>query len=163
VVRDLYAPGNAAAVLIAQHFPEAMVDGAVSRARLRDLMRRDPAILGTLERLVHPLVAEDRARFIAECTSDIVLLDVPLLFESGADKDCDAVVVVTAPPPIQRARVLARGEMTDKDLDVILARQMPDSEKRARATWVIETQTLDAARNAVEKIVAEIRKARQNA
>jgi dephospho-CoA kinase len=163
VVRALYAPGMAAMKLVGQHYPVAVVDGAVSRAKLRDLIRQSPQVLDHLERLVHPLVAENRHNFIAASKSDIVLLDIPLLFETGADKDCDAVVVVSAPPEVQRARVLARGEMSAEDLHLILSRQMPDAEKRARATWVIDTRELAPARVAVKRILADIRKRTQDA
>ena len=158
VVRRLYAAGGAAAVNVAQMYPSAMQpDGSISRAKLRDLIRADATVLDRLNAVVHPLVAADRAEFLAKAVADIVLLDIPLLYESGANEFCDAVVVVTALPETQRARVLARGEMTNADLDVILARQMPDAQKRARADYIIETTSLDAARQSVRAICADIR------
>ena len=103
-------------------------------------------------------MAADRAAFLDSAQADIVLLDLPLLFETGAETLCDAVVVVTAPPDVQRARVLARGTMTETDLAAILARQMPDAQKRARADYVIRTTTLDTARAAVKDVVSDIRR-----
>ena len=157
-VHRLYAPGGFAALAVARLFPGvAEPDGSISRIRLRDLIRADASILDQLNAVVHPLVAADRAAFLAGITADIALLDIPLLFETGADAACDAVVVVTAPPEVQRARVLARGEMNAADLDTILARQMPDALKRARADYIIETTSLDAARIAVSAVIADIR------
>ena len=156
-VHRLYAPGGAATSVVASMFPDVMENGAVSRPKLRERIASDPAVLDRLQAAVHPLVAQDRASFLQGRTEDIVLLDIPLLYETGAEAGCDAVVVVTAPPEVQRARVLARGEMTAAEFEVILFRQMPDAEKRARADYVIETTTLDAARAAVRAICADIR------
>lgn len=156
-VHRLYAPGGAATSVVASMFPEVMENGAVSRPKLRERIASDPAVLDRLQAAVHPLVAQDRASFLQGRTEDIVLLDIPLLYETGAEAGCDAVVVVTAPPEVQRARVLARGEMTAAEFEVILFRQMPDAEKRARADYVIETTTLDAASAAVRAICADIR------
>lgn len=112
--------------------------------------------------MVHPLVAAHRAGFVA-CAkalgTAIVLLDIPLLFETGADKDMDATLVVSAPPEVQRARVMARPGMTDALFEQISARQMPDAEKRGRATYVIETLALDTARAAVRRLLADLRQA----
>ena len=156
-VHRLYAPGGAATSVVASMFPDVMENGAVSRPKLRERIASDPAVLDRLQAAVHPLVAQDRASFLQGRTEDIVLLDIPLLYETGAEAGCDAVVVVTAPPEVQRARVLARGEMTAAEFEVILCRQMPDAEKRARADYVIETTTLDAAGAAVRAICADIR------
>lgn len=155
-VRKLYEKGGSAAELIAGQYPAVMEDGHVSRARLRDLIAQDPAMLDRIQTLVHPLVAQDRAAFLDNATAGLVLLDIPLLFETGTDKDCDGIVVVTAPAAVQRQRVLDRGEMSEADFEMILSRQMPDAEKRARARWVIETLTLDGARQSVKDIIAEI-------
>ena len=155
-VRKLYEKGGSAAELIDGQYPAVMEDGHVSRARLRDLIAQDPAVLDRIQTLVHPLVAQDRAAFLDNATAGLVLLDIPLLFETGTDKDCDGIVVVTASAAVQRQRVLDRGEMSEADFEMILSRQMPDAEKRARARWVIETLTLDGARQSVKDIIAEI-------
>ena len=162
-VRALYAEDGAATQLVAEHFPDAIENGSVSRPRLRDLIADDPTVLDRLQDMVHPLVAANRRDFIAQASEEIVLLDIPLLFETGADAVCDGVVVVSVPADIQRERVLARGEMTAEDIDMILSRQMPDAEKRSRATWIIETVTLDEARQSVKMIIAEIRAGLPNA
>ena len=159
-VRRLYEPGGAAALAIAAHYPGAISpDGGVLRPVLRDMIRADPAVLDWLNATVHPLTAADRARFLQDhADAPIVLLDIPLLYETGADAGCDAVVVVSAPAATQRARVLARGEMSEADFQTILARQLPDAEKRARADYLIETTTLEAARAAVKDVLTDIRR-----
>lgn len=156
-VRKLYAPDGAATKIVAALFPDVIENGAVSRPQLRAKIAADPTGLDRLQIAVHPLVAQDRASFLQNRTEDIVLLDIPLLYETGAEAGCDAVVVVTAPPDVQRARVLARGEMTVAEFEMILSRQLPDAEKRARADYIIETTTPDAARAAVRAICADIR------
>ena len=155
-VHRLYGVGGAATAVLGALFPEVIQDGAVSRARLRAKIAADASVLDLVQAKVHPLVAADRAAFIAQATAPVVVLDIPLLFETGADALCDGIVVVTAPEALARARVLARGGMTDADLDLILSRQMPDAEKRARATWVIQTTDLDFARAAVRQILQDI-------
>jgi len=144
-VHTLYQPGGAAMIAVAEHFPSAIEDGAVSRAKLRTLIADDPTIMDRLQDIVHPLVAADRAAFIKAHPDDIVLLDIPLLFETGTNILCDHIVVVTAPADVQRARVLDRGEMTEADFEMILSRQVPDADKRARADDIIVTVTLDQA------------------
>lgn len=134
--------------------PSAVVNGHIDRTALKDWIARDDAALGKLEAVVHPLVAADRAAFIAQAEAPLVVLDIPLLFETGAD--VDGVLVVTAPPDVQRARVLARHGMDDAQLDRILARQMPDAEKRARADFVIETLDMDSTRVAVQDLVSKL-------
>ena len=160
-VHRLYQPGQPAALAIGQVFPTAIdPDGSVNRATLRALIEADKTVLDRLNAAVHPLVAADRAAFIANNqTAEIVLLDVPLLFEIGLDKACNAVAVVSAPADIQRERVLSRGQMTEAEFQTILARQLPDAEKRARATYIIPTTSLEAARQAVKDVLADIRRA----
>jgi len=158
-VHRLYAPGQPAALAIACLLPGAVdSDGGVNRTHLRGLIGEDPTVLDRINAAVHPLVAEDRARFLA-ATADapIVLLDVPLLFESGIDAACDAVVVVSAPPEVQRKRVLMRG-VTEAEFQIILSRQLPDPEKRARADYVVPTTDFDDARSAVRDVLADIRR-----
>ncbi len=157
-VHRLYAPGGAAVAPICAHFPTAIEGGGVSRPRLKAIMAEDDTALTRIEAIVHPLVAADRQAFLAETESDITVLDIPLLFEGGFDAMMDATVCVTAPPEVQRARVLARNTMSEAQFDVILAKQMPDAEKRRRATWVITTDTLENARAQVQVIVDDIRK-----
>ena len=140
-------------------FPEAIEDGKVSRDALKRLISRDETALPRLESIVHPLVAADRRAFLDNATAPVVLLDIPLLYETGGEVLCDRVVVVSAPPDVQRERVLAREGMTPGQLDAILARQMPDAEKRARADYVIETLTLDGARTQVRAILADLKEA----
>lgn len=162
-VHRLYAPGGAAVAPMAAMFPGAVFEGAVDRGALRRIIASDPAALPRIEAVVHPLVAADRAEFLARQTAPIILLDIPLLFEGGNDRLCDGVAVVSVPPDVQRARVLDRGTMTPDDLDRILSRQMPDADKRARATWVIDTTTMDSARNAVHSILDQILSGRTDA
>ncbi|MBN2907296.1 MAG: dephospho-CoA kinase [Rhodobacteraceae bacterium] len=157
VVHRLYAPGGAAVPGIAAICPEAVQQGAVSRAVLKDWIARDPDALRRIEGVVHPLVAADRAAFVADHSAEpLVVLDIPLLFETGAQADLDAVLVVTAPPQVQRARVLARPGMTPAQFETISAKQMPDAEKRARADHVIETRSLEQTRAAVQALVKEL-------
>lgn len=156
-VHRLYAPGGAAIAPLAALRPEAIVDGAVSRPALKAWMAEDPAALKQIEAVVHPLVAADRAAFLANTEADLVVIDVPLLFETGAEGQVDAIVVVSAPAELQRERVLARGTMDAATFETILAKQMPDAEKRARADYVIETITLEAARAQLGAILAKIR------
>ncbi|MCC5991648.1 MAG: dephospho-CoA kinase [Rhodobacteraceae bacterium] len=153
-VHRLYAPGGAAVEAVGALCPDAVVGGEVDRARLKDWLAENPARLARLEAAVHPLVAADRAAFIAQAAAPLVVLDIPLLFETGAD--VDGVLVVSAPEAVQRARVLARPGMTHAHLDAILARQMPDAEKRARADFVIETTDMDNTRAAVRDLVCKL-------
>lgn len=158
-VRRLYGRGGAGTDAIAAILPAAVVDGAVDRDRLKAWIASDPTALRRIEAVIHPLVAADRKAFIetaARQGARMVVLDIPLLFETGADAAMDATLVVTAPAEVQRARVLSRPGMTGAQLEAILARQMPDADKRARATHVIETSSLEQVREAVRKLVAEI-------
>lgn len=156
VVHRLYSKNGAAAQALALLYPEVIEDGAISRKLLRAEIAKDPTLLDRIQAIVHPLVAADRTAFLASTAAPIVLLDIPLLFETGADALCDGIVVVSAPAEVQRARVLSRGGMSAPEFEMILARQMPDAEKRARATWVIETTTLDSATLSVKQILKEI-------
>jgi len=140
VVHALYT-GGAAAVIEAA-FPGTVRDGVVDRGLLGAKVLDDPAALARLEAIVHPLVAESRAAFLTEAAKkgeQIVVLDIPLLFETGLDRDVDAVVLVSAPETVQRERVSRRPGMTPEHLAVILERQMRDAEKRARAHFIIDT------------------------
>ncbi|MCC5983093.1 MAG: dephospho-CoA kinase [Rhodobacteraceae bacterium] len=156
-VHRLYGPGGAAVAPVAALCPEAATAGGIDRAALKRWIAADDSALARLEAVVHPLVARDRTAFIdARASAPLIVLDIPLLFETGADRFCDATLVVSAPPEAQRARVLARPGMTEAQFRTILARQMPDAEKRARATHVIETRDLESTRAAVQALVAQI-------
>ena len=158
-VHVLYSAGGAAVAAIAAMFPDAVVDGAVDRARLKAQIAADKGALKRLEAVVHPLVAAHRAGFVAGAAAmgaTLLVLDIPLLFETGANRQMDATLVVTVPPEVQRARVLERPGMTEAHLATILARQMPDAEKRARADHVIETRDLPSARLAVQNLIAQL-------
>lgn len=162
-VHRLYARGGAGVAPIAAAFPGAVVEGAVDRGRLRAIIAGDPEALTRIEAIIHPLVAQDRADFVARQEADVTVLDIPLLYETGAEDGLDAVAVVSVAPEAQRARVLARDTMSEADFETILARQVPDAEKRARADYVIETDTMDHARAQVREILAEIREGRSDA
>jgi dephospho-CoA kinase len=141
-VHRLYQPGGAAVARIADAFPDCVTEGRVDRARLGARVTGNAQEFRTLEAIVHPLVARDQQDFLkqaAESGAEMVVLDIPLLFETGGHARMDAVVVVSAPEDVQRARVLARPGMTEDRLKGILAKQMPDAEKRAQAQFVIET------------------------
>lgn len=156
-VHRLYAKGGAAVGPVGAAFPDAIEDGAVSRERLKQILGREPDALHRIETIVHPLVAQDRACFLEKVDADIAVLDIPLLFETGGEAAMDAVVCVTAPPEIQRERVLGRGKMTEPQFKAILAKQMPDAEKRKRADFIIVTDTLEHAREQVQDVVSKIR------
>jgi len=157
-VHRLYGPGGAAVAPLAALFPRALAGDAISRPALAAEIAADPGALARIESVVHPLVAADRAAFLAAAPGDIVVLDVPLLYETGADALCDAVAVVSAPAGVQRARALARPGMDGTRFAALLARQLPDAEKRARARWVIDTVTPEQARAQVRAIIAGIRR-----
>ncbi|HEX6859433.1 MAG TPA: dephospho-CoA kinase [Caulobacteraceae bacterium] len=158
-VHALYAPGGAAVSLIETAFPGVTGESGVDRARLSERVVGKPEELKKLEAIVHPLVAQSRGAFFeAARDADIVVLDIPLLFETGGEKAMDAVVVVTAPEHVQRQRVLERESMDEAKLDAILARQMHDAEKRARAHFVVDTgRGLAHARDQVRHILATLR------
>lgn len=155
-VHELYSKGGAAVPYFEERLPQAVIDGAVSRSALKELIASDPSVIKTLEEIVHPLVATHRADFLAAHNGPLVVFDMPLLFEINAQDWLTSVLVVTAPPEVQKERVLARDKMTEAFFHQILSRQMPDAEKRARADHIIETLTLDATRAAVQKLIMEL-------
>ncbi|SHJ04049.1 dephospho-CoA kinase [Wenxinia saemankumensis] len=157
-VHRLYAAGGAGTGPVGAAFPGAIKDGAVSRPRLKAILAADPSALTRLEAIVHPLVAADRAAFLAGTEAPLVLLDIPLLYETGLEGLCDAVAVVSTDAVTQAARVLARPGMTRDQLDALLARQMPDAEKRARADYLIDSGSLESARADVLHIVEDMRR-----
>lgn len=158
VVHQLYE-GEAVAAIEAA-FPGTTVDGKVDRTKLAARVLNDAAALERLEAIVHPLVNAAERRLLAEAEArgaKVVVLDIPLLFETGGDRRVDAVVVVSAPAELQRERVLARPGMTSEKLEAILAKQMPDTEKRRRADFIVDTsQGLEAARAQVRAILAAV-------
>jgi len=157
-ISRLYGKGGAAVDAIAQVFPGTVKDGAVDRAALSARVVKDPAALARLEQLVHPLVQKDRQDFLKHATAPIVLFDIPLLFEIGAEHEMDAVVVASAPEEIRRARVLARPGMTVEKFESLKARQLDDTKKRQQADYVVMTDKgLDHAREQVKMILADIR------
>jgi dephospho-CoA kinase len=161
VVADLYAPGGAAVMAVGEAFPGVIKAAAVDRAALSLQVLGQPEALTRLETIVHPLVRAERERFLQAAEADgaaIVVLEVQLLFEVGVDAETDATVVVSASETVQRGRVLARPGMTAEKLGQILARQIPDAEKRDRADFVIDTgRGIDAAREQVKAVLAEVR------
>ncbi len=160
-VHGLYESGGRAVPLIKAVFPDAVEGGCVNRKKLGEHMRADPLNLPVLESFIHPMVAEQRARFLTQAESGgakIVVLDVPLLFETRGQKHVDKIVVVTAPKAVQRARVLSRPGMSEALFETLLARQIPDKVKRAQADYLIFTDKgLSFAREQVQKILIELR------
>lgn len=158
IVHDLYR--GAAVSPIEKAFPGVVVDGAVDRARLAARVLGDPEALRRLEAIVHPLVWAARDGFLKAqeaAGAKMVVYDVPLLFETGAENSVDAIVVVSAPEDVQKARVLARPGMTEEKFAAILAKQVPDAEKRARADFVVDTgKGMDAARDQVTAILRSL-------
>jgi dephospho-CoA kinase len=158
VVHRLYE-GDAVPIIEAA-FPGTTADGKVDRVKLGSRVMGDLAALHQLEGIVHPMVQDAEARFLAEAEANgapVAVLDIPLLFETGGNQRVDAVVVATAPAEVQRARVLERPGMTEQRLEAMLARQMPDSEKRLRADFIVDTSHgFDDARAQVQAILQRV-------
>ena len=156
-VHTLYAPCGAAVEPIAAAFPGVVQNGAVDRAALTAALQKDPKGFARLEAVVHPLVAKAQREFVAEVLrkgAEMAIFDIPLLFETGGDSRMDLVVVVSAPLEIQRERALSRPGMTETKFEQILARQMPDADKRARSHFIIDTSgELSATRKQVADVV----------
>lgn len=162
-VHRLYSRGGAAVGPVGEAFPDAVVDGEVSRDRLREAIHRSADAIERLEGIVHGLVAQDRAAFLARTKADIAVLEIPLLLETGLEREMDLVVCVTAAPEVQMRRLLDRGTMTADQVESMLGRQMPDSEKRRRADRVIVSDTLENARRQVREVLDRIREGLDNA
>ena len=149
-----------AAPAIEAAFPGTTVDGKVDRAKLSAKVVHDQAAIKQLEQIVHPMLGASRKKFLEEAEASgapVVVMDIPLLYETGGEKRVDAVVVVSTDAATQRERILARGTMTNEALDAILARQLPDAEKRKRADFVVDTSHgLDPVRTAIRDILAEV-------
>ena len=163
VVHALYE--GDAVPLVERAFPGATADGKVDRNKLATMVLGDDAALAKLQAIVHPLVAAARDAFLAEAQirdAPVVVLDVPLLFETGGERHCDAVVVVSAPADLQRERVLGRPGMTEEKFAALLAKQTPDPEKRQRADFIVDSsQELDDARAQVRDILRLVHKMRE--
>jgi len=157
-VHNLYSTGGAAVPAIQELYPQAIEDEEVSRPALKGLILSDENVLGELERIVHPLVAVDRQNFIETSVSDIVLLDIPLLFETSGEKHMDAVACVDIDPETQRERVLQRSTMTEEQFEQILNKQLPNDVKCSQSDFVIRTDNLDHTKEQVANIIELIRK-----
>jgi len=155
-VHRLYTEDADLIAQIAALVPAALVAGRVDRGALKGAINADPAVLRKLEALVHPRVAEDRAEFVANQSAPLVVLDIPLLYETGPEASCDGVLVVTTSPAEQRRRVLERGLQSEADFKMLLAQQMPLAEKAARADFVIESKSLEQAREAVHDLIKQL-------
>ncbi len=160
VVHDLYA--GEAAPLVDAAFPGTMKNGAIDRQELGRQLARDPTGFKRLEQIVHPLVRKRESEFLArqkEAGADMVVFDIPLLFETGAEQRVDVIVVVSADPQVQRQRVLARPNMTEEKFNMILSRQTPDPEKRRRADYIVDSgHSIEAARKQVADIIADLKR-----
>ena len=156
-VHRLYAKDGAAVGPIRAAFPQTVIDDAISRDKLKELIDEDRSVLTRIEKLVHPLVAKDRKAFLARTQADIAVLDIPLLFETGAEAWLDAVAVVSVDFEEQKRRLMERAKMTPAQLETIQKMQAPDAQKRARADYVIETDTLEHAREQVQAVVRQIK------
>lgn len=162
-VHRIYEKHGAAVDPMQAAFPEAILDGSVSRDALKRIIGNDPSALKQIEAIVHPLLGEDRARFISGSSKVILVFDIPLLFETGGDKNMDATVCVSTDAVTQRARVLERGTMSEQQFELIKSKQMPIEEKRASADYVIETDTLEHAQAQVEAVIKDIKRKLANA
>ena len=155
-VHRLYSSGGKAVPELKKVFPEAIVNEAVSRPKLREVIQADLAALGTLEAIVHPLVAADRQTFRSG-NDGLIVFDIPLLFETSAERWLDAVLVVSANEKTQKQRVFSREGMTEDLFEDILSRQIPDAEKQERADFVIETLGLEQTRADVRDLISQLR------
>lgn len=155
-VHRLQGPGGRVVAAIERAFPDTTGANGVNRTALAEAVLGNDAAVKLLESIIHPAVAEERAAFLSEyADAALVVFDVPLLFETGGDQRVDKVAVVSAPADVQRARVLARPGMMVQRFEAILARQLPDADKRARADFVIDTaKSLDETRAAVRRVIA---------
>jgi dephospho-CoA kinase len=162
-VHRLYAKGGAAVAPMSGAFSQVIEEGAVSRAQLRSLISADPLALKYIEKIVHPLLVQDRADFVAGSQSDILVFDIPLLFETGGDANMDGVACVWTTAEVQQERVMQRGTMSMEQFEVIRAKQLPTHEKRDRSDFVIITDTIEHARVQVQNVLTEIRQRMTNA
>lgn len=162
-VHRMYAKGGAAVAAMTALFPAVTKDGQVSRVILKEIIAKDPRTLQMIESIVHPLVAQDRAEFRKMARADILVFDIPLLFETGGHREMDAVACVMTDADTQKKRVLERGTMTLDQFEQIRHKQMPIEDKASRSDYVIVTDTVDHARQQVDRILSDIRKKIANA
>jgi len=159
-VHELYAANGAAVKPIGTLFPDVIVNGEVSREKLSVKILEKPDAISAIERIIHPLVRDKQNEFIKTAKQNgepLIVLDIPLLFETGGDNLVDRVLVVTAPTDVQASRALARPGMTREKLELILSRQMPDEEKRAKADYIVETDKgLEHAFSQVRRLVNDL-------
>jgi dephospho-CoA kinase len=156
-VHRLYAEQGAAVAPLSNLFPKALIEGAISRQVLKHELQKNPDLIGQLEAIIHPLVAQDRQTFIDSAQSDILVFDIPLLFETGADAHMNAVICVTIDEEEQKKRVLDRGTMNEEMFEQIKSRQWSNSQKCEKADFVILTDTLDHVHAQVDNILANLR------
>lgn len=155
-VHELYSPGNAGAEALRDIAPEAVEPSGVNREILSKKIAADPTLLDKIEEAIHPLVWEHREGFIASKQKALLVFEIPLLFETGIEAKFDAVAVVTTSAELQRERALRRDGMTNDKFEMILAKQVPDAEKRLKADYLIDSTTLDSARADVDRVMTEI-------
>jgi len=157
-VHRIYSVGGSAVAPVSEIYPMAITNGAVDRGKLKDMMAQRDGVLENIQEIVHPLVAADRQTFLDDNKdAEFVLLDIPLLFETGADGWIDVTICVSVPADVQEHRVLARRGMTKETFDMILSHQMPDADKRAKSDYVIETLDMDAARASVQALMDKLK------
>ena len=156
-VHRLYAKQGAAVAPLSNLFPNALIEGAISRQMLKHELQKNPDLIGQLEAIVHPLVAQDRQTFIDSAQSDILVFDIPLLFETGADAHMNAVICVTIDEEEQKKRVLERGTMNEEMFEQVKSRQWSNSKKCEKADFVILTDTLEHVHAQVENILAKLK------
>ena len=162
-VHRLYEQGGAAVTPIQNLWPQAIFGGAVSRDRLKDIIAKESDALAKLEKIVHPLVRQDRAEFATHSKADCIVFDIPLLFETNSEGEFDAVVCVDVNPILQRERVMARGTMTEAQFEQILSKQMPNDEKVRRSDFRVRTDTLELAENDVKTVLETLKSGSDNA
>lgn len=162
-VHRLYSKGGAAVEPMRRLFPDAIEDDAVSRTKLRSIISQNASNLEKIEQVVHPLVAIDRAAFAEEADAEVVVFDIPLLFENSLEREFHKIVCVSVDPETQRERVLARGTMNVADFERLLSVQLPDELKREKADYVLITDSMENARAQVHRILNDVRKGAKNA
>ena len=162
-VHRMYQAGGKAVMSINNVFPGSVIDGEVSRAKLKIILQDNPSNFHILEKIVHPLVAQDRNHFLSNATSEVCVFDIPLLFETDGDKNMDAVACVAVDYATQKQRVLGRGTMTLAQFSQITAKQLPIAEKVERSAYIITTDTLRNAKRQVVAILDDIKGHKENA